>query len=251
MTGRRYRVGDGGRTIWIDAGWKVLDVGSGQSPHPRADVLLEKYADENVHRAGRGINRHDPRLVIGDALDMPFADGTFDYAIASHVAEHVEDPAVLCHELVRVAEAGYLETPGWLGDMLLREDFHIWRVRRRGDGLVFHAVTERRPLGRLGDAFYALLYATTARAGHWTPNPRFGPLRVLLWTAARLSALIIRAPVVRPLFYMCFEWRGPFPVEVVGDPARQPEPIRVRGMLPRPPRVRTGTPAAPGADRDA
>lgn len=213
----RFEVGDAGRTVDIDPGWHVLDVGSGQAPHPRADVLLEKYVEDDWHRAGGTVDCRDPRLVVGDAAAMPFADREFDYVIASHIAEHVDDPVGLCRELARVGAAGYLETPGWLGDMLLREPFHIWRVRRRGDVLVFTRVTDPRPLGLIGDAFYAALYATVRRDGHWTPNPTFTPLRFALKGVRRALALAIRAPGIRPLFYLCFEWKGPIQVEVEDD----------------------------------
>jgi SAM-dependent methyltransferase len=107
----RFEVGDAGRTVDIDPGWRVLDVGSGQAPHPRADVLLEKYVEDDWHRAGGTVDCRDPRLVVGDAAAMPFADREFDYVIASHIAEHVDDPVGLCRELARVGAAGYLETP--------------------------------------------------------------------------------------------------------------------------------------------
>ena len=42
---------------------------------------------------------------------MPFADKTFDYAICSHVLEHVERPDTVIAELTRVAKAGYIEVP--------------------------------------------------------------------------------------------------------------------------------------------
>ncbi len=210
----RYKVGDGGNHIEIANTWRVLDVGSGQAPHPRADVLLEKYLEDDRHRSGDGVDRSDPRLVIGDAQAMPFADASFDYIIASHIAEHVDDPVALARELSRVGRAGYLETPGWLADILLREEFHIWRVHRRGDRLEFECVKNKRPVPVISDVFYAALYACVPREGHWTPNPSNRVLRLGLRAIQRALGLAIRLPLIRPRFYMALEWKGRIEVSV-------------------------------------
>jgi hypothetical protein len=209
-----YVAGDCGHQLRIDDHWRVLDVGSGQSPHPRADVLLEKYPEDNTHRAGDPVDHRDPRLVIGDACSMPFVDGAFDYVIASHIAEHIDDPAAFCRELSRVSLRGYIETPGWLGDMLLRESYHIWSVRRRGTGLEFRRVVRLRPLGVLADLFYALVYADIPREGHWTPRATSPIARRILARLRDMASRFIRARRLRGLFYTEFEWEGDFPVSV-------------------------------------
>jgi hypothetical protein len=47
----------------------------------------------------------------------------------------VDDPLAFCRESQRVARRGYIETPGWLGDLVLRVDHHRWRVSRDRRGL--------------------------------------------------------------------------------------------------------------------
>lgn len=210
----RYEVGNARHIIEIDDGWRVLDVGSGQNPHPRANVLLEKFLDDHRHRSGAIVDKRDPRLVIGDATAMPFGDKEVDYVIASHIAEHVDDPAALCRELIRVAHAGYVETPGWLADMLLREEFHVWRVRRRGRGLEFQPVVRARPLGVFADLFYASLYATVDRAGHWTLKSKNPLVAHALGLLRRVLARAIRLPGICGLMYTKLEWSGEFPVWV-------------------------------------
>jgi SAM-dependent methyltransferase len=215
VSGRQqFGVGHGGSRVWIDPDWRVLDVGSGNFPHPRADVLLEKWADENADRAGDSIDKSDNRLVIGDACDMPFPDQAFDYVIASNIAEHVDDPEALCRELPRVGRAGFIETPGWLGDMVLREDFHRWRVSRHSAGLQFLEVDGSRPFGFLGEAFYAVLYLNQDRPGHRTITVRNGALALPLKVLQRLAGVFIHLPVIREAMYTCFEWEGPFSVTV-------------------------------------
>lgn len=202
-----WAVGHAGRRIHIEPGWRVLDIGSGHNPHPRADVLLERDVDADDARGGVSIDTSDPRLVVGDALEMPFRDGEFDYVIASHVAEHVDDPERLCRELTRVGRAGYVETPGWFGDRLLREDYHPWRVRRHGrSGLRFDEVTRDRPFGGFGEAVYFIVYFGEERPGHRLPTVENRMLRAALGFAKRVAGRVIRIPPVRPLFFTCLEW---------------------------------------------
>jgi SAM-dependent methyltransferase len=198
----------------------VLDVGSGHAPHPRADVLLEKFADDNSERSGQVMNSADARLVLGDAAAMPFPDKSFDYAIASHVAEHMDDPEAFCSEVSRVAAAGYVETPGWLGDMLLREPFHKWRVRSRQGALEFRWVDGDRGIGSVSDLVYAAVYLGESRPGHRTFVARGRVARV----ATRLWRLgvgrLIRLPIVVDVMYTRHWWVGQLRCAVTGDGAQ-------------------------------
>jgi SAM-dependent methyltransferase len=150
----------------------------------------------------------DLRLVEGDALAMPFADGEFDYAVASHVAEHVDDPDQFCREVSRVAARGYVETPGWLGDIIMREPFHRWRVRKRRNMLIFSQVMHRRPLGRFGDALYALCYIGRARPGHPSITTS-NPVLAAIFAGIRYGiAGLFRLPGIRGRIWMRHEWSG-------------------------------------------
>lgn len=87
----------------------VLEVGSGGSPYPRANVLLDAYEDTR--------ERHwvplkaDRPIVLGFVERLPFRDKAFDFVIASHVLEHSANPDSFLKELQRVAKAGYIEVP--------------------------------------------------------------------------------------------------------------------------------------------
>ena len=61
---------------------------------------------------------------------MPFKDNEFDYIIASHVAEHVEDISFFFNELSRIGKKGYIEVPTRLEDNLVFENKkdHIWHL---------------------------------------------------------------------------------------------------------------------------
>ena len=62
----------------------VLDVGSGDKPHWRADVLVDRYvgAEHGGQRSGRAAAAVSRPLFDAEASAMPFADGAFDYACA-------------------------------------------------------------------------------------------------------------------------------------------------------------------------
>ncbi|MGB0908935.1 MAG: class I SAM-dependent methyltransferase [Nitrospirales bacterium] len=89
---------------------KVLDVGSGHRPNKEATHLVDLWQENNSER-GKSIKRHGRPLIVATLEALPFKDQTFDYIIASHVVEHVEDPTQACNELIRVGRAGYVETP--------------------------------------------------------------------------------------------------------------------------------------------
>jgi SAM-dependent methyltransferase len=95
--------------LGIPLGALVLDVGSGDSPNPRADILFDRLIGAD-HRCGNKVVIDRPS-VFGDAHGLPFKDKSFDYVIASHVLEHMSDPQLFISELQRVAYAGYIEVP--------------------------------------------------------------------------------------------------------------------------------------------
>jgi hypothetical protein len=108
------------------AGGVVLDVGSGGKPYPRSDVLLDRMTGAE-HRCGAAMMIDRP-AVFGDASKMPFKDKSFDFVIASHILEHMADPAVFLGELSRVGRAGYIETPNVIFERLHPYSIHCLEV---------------------------------------------------------------------------------------------------------------------------
>lgn len=113
----------------IQAQDKVLEIGPGAAPHPRSDVLLEiGYVSdkERIAQSGHvGLLQTNKKIIYYNGGTFPFADKEFDYAICSHVLEHVEDPDVFIGELTRVAHKGYLEFPTIYYDYLYDFDEHV------------------------------------------------------------------------------------------------------------------------------
>jgi uncharacterized protein YbaR (Trm112 family) len=114
----------------------VLDVGSGHNPHPRSNILCDRYIEDDTERGGS--IRADRPLIVADAHNLPFKDKAFDYVIASHIIEHMDDPARFCSELMRVARRGFIASPTEIAEHLFYWPFHKWYVNKIGDRLVLH-----------------------------------------------------------------------------------------------------------------
>ena len=101
----------------------MLEVGAGDSPSPRSDILVD-FALEARERQGGRIRRDDRPLVLARGEALPFRDKAFDYAVAFHVLEHSEHPEQFLAELQRVASAGYIETPSLWSERVRPFSFH-------------------------------------------------------------------------------------------------------------------------------
>jgi SAM-dependent methyltransferase len=100
--------------------WKILDIGCGYRAHQKASVIAD-VQDFSQHYKGREF------VKINDS-NLPFKDKEFDFVIASHVIEHVDDFEFFIKELERISLKGYIELPSRLGDNLVFENKndHIW-----------------------------------------------------------------------------------------------------------------------------
>lgn len=120
----------------IPSNANVLDVGSGHNPHPRANVVTDKFIDSNYHRADNIKVLRKQRFVEADGENMPFKDKEFDYVICCHVVEHVDHPDKFLQELSRVGKAGYLEAPSLIGETLIPKASHRWVLLEINNKLV-------------------------------------------------------------------------------------------------------------------
>jgi SAM-dependent methyltransferase len=125
---------------------KVIDVGCGAGRHAfeayrrGADVIAfdrdesELRSVDTILRAmaeeGEAPAAASAQVVLGDALNLPYADETFDCVIASEILEHVPADAAAIAELIRVLKVGgtlAVSVPRWLPEKvcwLLSDEYH-------------------------------------------------------------------------------------------------------------------------------
>lgn len=125
------------RLLDIPAGARVLDVGGGARPFSRADVVVDMFLHDNIHRGGLAARFEGAEFVEASVEALPFDDGAFDVVVCRHVLEHVGDPEAACRELARVAARGYIETPSRINEIMHGYPNHVWMVSNDGDGLRF------------------------------------------------------------------------------------------------------------------
>lgn len=107
---------------------RVLEIGSGHSPSYRADVIVDKFVDDNYHRCDTIKVYPHQQFVHADGEHLPFQDKEFDYVICNQVLEHTDDPAAFIREQCRVARRGYIETPSLIGEYLFPKSSHRWVI---------------------------------------------------------------------------------------------------------------------------
>ena len=107
-------------TLKKNVDWKILDIGCGYRANKFASVIADAQDFSNYYKEKKFIKINEKKL--------PFKDKEFDFVIASHVIEHVEDFEFFLKELERISSKGYIELPTRLGDNLVFENKsdHIW-----------------------------------------------------------------------------------------------------------------------------
>jgi len=104
----------------------VLEIGSGDRPYPRSDVLCDRYVTTTRHRQPGAKIVIDRPFVTADGERLPFKDKAFDYIITSHIVEHVDHPDLFLREIQRVGRKGYLAFPKPLLERFYNAPPHKW-----------------------------------------------------------------------------------------------------------------------------
>ena len=102
--------------------WKILDIGCGYDANKYATTVSDILDLSNHYK--------DKSFVKITEKKLPFNNKEFDFVIASHVAEHVEDVSFFLSEIARIGKKGYIEVPTRLEDNLVFENkkAHIWHL---------------------------------------------------------------------------------------------------------------------------
>ena len=59
----------------------VLDIGGGNNPHPRANIVVDKYPFNNYHRSENLRTLKKQKFVVADGENLPFKNKAFDYVV--------------------------------------------------------------------------------------------------------------------------------------------------------------------------
>ncbi|MBI4229233.1 MAG: class I SAM-dependent methyltransferase [Planctomycetes bacterium] len=148
----------------------VLEIGSGDRKW--APFFPGRYLCLD-HPGEQEILPHAERPdVWGDALSLPFADGSVDVILCSSVIEHVTDPAALARECARVLRPGgtlLLQGPG---DLLMThgEPRHFYNMTRYAYRHLFSTLglrveEEEIPLGTFASLWEIAYDKITRHAG--------------------------------------------------------------------------------------
>ena len=102
--------------------WNILDIGCGYNANKFAKVICDVQDLSNHYQ--------DKKFIRLSENKLPFKDKEFDFVVASHVMEHVEDIEFFIKELERVSKKGYIELPTKLEDNLVFENKkdHLWHM---------------------------------------------------------------------------------------------------------------------------
>ena len=110
------------KNLSVNSNWNILDIGCGYGANKNASVISD-IQDLSTYYP-------DKKFVKLTEKKLPFKDQEFDFVIASHVMEHVEDIEYFIKELERVSKKGYIELPTILEDNLVFENKndHLWHM---------------------------------------------------------------------------------------------------------------------------
>jgi SAM-dependent methyltransferase len=170
----------------------------------------------------------------GDALDLPFPDGTFDRVIASEVLEHVPDEQRALDEIWRVLKPGgtlAATVPAWLPEQVcwfLSEEYHAPFVEG-GHVRIFTEAGLRKAMRNAGLRPGAAHHAHALHSPYWWLKCAVGPtnddhplvkayLQLLVWdisgtqpmaTATRLAERVLNPVLGKSLVVYARKPGGP------------------------------------------
>ncbi len=107
--------------------WRVLDLGPGEFPLPRANAYLDRH-EASLER----FRVQGKQTIAGDLMTgLPQVPSkSFDYVFCSHVLEHVEDPEMAAATISRIGKRGTIVLPSVIKESIgnFEEAEHQWLI---------------------------------------------------------------------------------------------------------------------------
>ena len=123
--------------------FRVLEVGSNEPKHLRLFLPHDSILFTDIELTVK--MQQDPEFQVADGTNLPFADESFDFVVATDVLEHIpqEKRSMFCQEMLRVARKCAILTFPYRSDAVTAAENRIrvhmaqtacgiWTTRDRG-----------------------------------------------------------------------------------------------------------------------
>lgn len=145
----------GWRRFGINRSELVLEVGSGDHPLIRSDILCDRYPFSSFERFRNAPLVTDRPVVAGDAIHLPFRDQSIDFIYCNDLAEHLDQPELFFEECMRVGRRGAIITPSLFAERVFGWPYHSVVFENRDGVLLIHRKTSYN-WGLCGRTFHQL-----------------------------------------------------------------------------------------------
>ena len=207
----------------LRAGDVVLDLGCGEGRH-----VISAYLEQEVHAFGVDLSHadltatrdkfvpfahadNDARsfgLSQANALDLPFADNTFDRVICSEVLEHIPDYQAVLGEIQRVLKPGGLfcaSVPRRWPEKICWALSSAYHEVEGGHIRIFAASELREQIEERGFDYYYRHWAHALHAPFWWLKCLFWDSQDSNWLVRQYHRLLVWDLIDRPWFTRTLE----------------------------------------------
>jgi ubiquinone/menaquinone biosynthesis C-methylase UbiE len=207
----------------LDAGDLVLDLGCGEGRH-----VISAYVEANVHSVGVDLCLDDLKttrdkfadfaepdnaeksfgLSSANALELPFADNTFDKVICSEVLEHIPDYQGALREVERVLKPGGLfcaSVPRRWPEKICWALSEAYHQVPGGHLRIFRGTELRQEIEHLGFKYYYRHWAHALHAPFWWLKCLFWKNQDTNWLVRQYHRLLVWDLLENPAFTRILE----------------------------------------------